>query len=158
MTGSVFSNEDYRLVWIDFIPVTLTAIAALVDLRTREIPDWIWVVILALVPLKAWWLWPDVALWQIPVGALAALLISGLVAWGDRFGGGDVKLFAALGAWFGITAVFPLALWCAIAGLPLAVVAAARGQTDYAYGPAILIGVAVHWMAPDLLGRIGGWA
>ncbi len=146
------------LHWIDIIPVALTAIAALVDLRSREIPDWIWIALVALVPFRVWWLWPELSIWHPVAGAAIALLIGCLVAGNDRFGGGDVKLFAALGAWFGITAVLPLTLWCAIAGLPLAVLAAVRGQTDYAYGPAILIGVAVHWLVPDLLGRIGGWA
>ena len=89
---------------------------------------------------------------------MAALLLGCIIAREDRFGGGDVKLFAALGGWFGITAVIPLALWTAIAGLLLAIVAAARGDKDYAYGPAIFIGACVHWLAPDLLGRIGGWS
>ena len=144
--------------WIDLVPVVLTLVAALVDVRRREIPDSIWVVIVALVPLRVWWLWPEIVLWQLPAGAVVALLLSCIVARNDRFGGGDVKLFAALGAWFGLFSVIPLALWCAIAGLPLALVAAARGKNDYAYGPAILIGVSIHWLMPDLLGRIGGWA
>ena len=146
------------LSWIDLVPIGLTAVATWVDIRRREIPDSIWVAILVLLPLRIWWLWPEIILWQLPVGAVVALVLSCLVARNDRFGGGDVKLFAALGAWFGITAVIPLALWCAIAGLLLAVVAALRGQTDYAYGPAILIGASVHWFFPNLLGRIGGWA
>ena len=146
------------MTWIDLIPVLLVIVAAVIDLRRREIPDWVWIAILVLMPLRVWWLWPQVALWHPLAGAVTALLIGCVVAGDDRFGGGDVKLFAALGAWFGIVAVIPLAMWCAIAGLLLAVVAALRGQKDYAYGPAIAIGVVVHWWIPDLLGRIGGWA
>ena len=77
-----------------------------------------------------------------------------VVGCGDRFGGGDVKLFGALGAWFGLFAVFPLALWIAIAGLPLAIVAAMRKQSDFAYAPAIFAGVCVHCASPDLIQRI----
>jgi Flp pilus assembly protein protease CpaA len=142
---------------IDLIPVFFTAVAAVIDLRRREIPDWIWIAILVLVPIRLWFFWADLVWWHLPLGAFAALGIGCVVAGEDRFGGGDVKLFAALGAWFGLVAVVPLALWCAIAGLPLALIAAFRGQSDFAYGPAILIGVFVHWMVPDLLGRIGGW-
>jgi len=145
------------LHWIDLFPVALTLIATVVDIRRREIPDWIWVAVLVLIPVRVWLLWPSITLWQLPAGAVVALLIGCVVAREDRFGGGDVKLFAALGAWFGLFAVVPLALWCAIAGLPLALIAAFRGKDDFAYGPAILIGVFVHWMVPDLLGRIGGW-
>ncbi len=142
---------------IDLFPIALTSVAAWVDVQRREIPDSIWIAILVLLPIRVWWLWPAVTLWHMPVGAVVALLLGVAVARNDRFGGGDVKLFAALGGWFGITAVAPLALWCAIAGLPLAIVAAVHGKKDYAYGPAILIGASVYWLFPNLLGRIGGW-
>ena len=151
------SPSTLALISIDLLVVLLCLIAAAIDLRFREIPDSIWILIVALMPLRIWWLWPDVPTWHCVVGAVVALAIGGLVAGEDRFGGGDVKLFAALGGWFGIFAVVPLAMWCAIAGLVLAIVAAMRKQNDYAYGPAITIGVIVHWLVPDLLGRIGGW-
>ncbi|WP_158222788.1 A24 family peptidase [Rhodopirellula sp. MGV] len=144
--------------WIDLLPVVMSVIASIVDLRRREIPDTIWIVILVMVPIRIWFLWPAVSPWHLVIGAIAALLLGCLVGRGDRFGGGDVKLFAALGAWFGIAAVVPLALWAAVAGLPLAIIAAWRGQTDFAYGPAIAIGVLTHWLSPNLLGQLGGWA
>ncbi|MEM7478385.1 MAG: A24 family peptidase [Planctomycetota bacterium] len=140
--------------WIDLIPVLIVAIAAGVDLRSREIPDRIWLAILVLIPVRVCWLWPEINLWQLPVGGIVALLLACLIAQGDRFGGGDVKLFAALGAWFGLFAILPLALWIAIAGLPLAVIALLRKQEDFAYGPAILIGVLIHALNPNLLKQI----
>ena len=94
------------------------------------------------------------AWWEHLAGAIVATLAGLLVGRGDRFGGGDVKLFGALGAWFGLFAVFPLALWIAIAGLPLAIVAAMRKQSDFAYAPAIFAGVCVHCASPDLIQRI----
>ncbi|MEL7337208.1 MAG: A24 family peptidase, partial [Planctomycetota bacterium] len=104
---------------VDFIPIALTAVATVIDLRRREIPDWIWAAILLMVPVRAVVLWTDWVWWHSLLGAVVALILACVVAGNDRFGGGDVKLFAALGAWFGIFAVIPLALWCAIAGLPL---------------------------------------
>jgi len=95
-----------------------------------------------------------IAWWEHLAGAVMATGLGVVVGYGDRFGGGDVKLFGALGAWFGLYAVIPLALWIAIAGLPLAVIAAIRKQQDFAYAPAILLGVCVHVAAPDLLQRI----
>ncbi len=147
----------FVLNWVDLIPVALTFVATMVDVKKREIPDWTWISIVALVPLRVWCLWPNVVPYQLVAGAIVALLVGCFVAKGDRFGGGDVKLFAALGAWFGLFAVIPLMLWIAIAGFPLALIAAFRRQDDFAYGPAILAGVAVHWAFPNLLGQIGGW-
>lgn len=138
------------------IPIAVCGVAAVIDLRTREIPDGLPVALLALSPLEiafhsesVWW-------WHL-AGGTAALLIGALVAAGDRFGGGDVKLFTAIGCWFGLAAVIPIALWIAIAGLPLAILAKWRDQSDFAYGPAIFIGVLVHGMMPNLLGRVAGF-
>ncbi len=137
------------------IPLVITGIAAAHDLRTREIPDWTAIALLCGTVMY-------VALGtKFPVGYHligfgVALALAVVVSWGDRFGGGDVKLFAALGAWFGIQGVLPLALWTALAGLPLALIAVARKQKDFAYGPAIFIGVCVHVAVPDLLQRIAG--
>jgi len=53
--------------------------------------------------------------------------------------------------------LIPLSLWTAVAGLPFAVIAAMRSRRDFAYCPAILIGVCVHTIMPDLLQRIVGY-
>jgi len=136
------------------IPVVGTAIAVGCDLRSREIPDWVPIVIVLLIPLQFVVSDHSIAWWQHVAGAIVALTIGLIVGYGDRFGGGDIKLFAALGGWFGLFAVVPLALWISIAGLPLAFWAAARKQGDFAYAPAIFAGVCVHAFVPDLLGRI----
>ncbi len=140
---------------IDLIPVIICGIAVAWDLRTREIPDALSVILLAGALIVAvvgdWDSW-----WRHALGGLVGLLAAALASQGDRFGGGDVKLFASLCAWFGIFSVVPLALWIAIAGLPLSVIAALRKQTDLAYAPAIFIGVCVHVLHPDLFLRIAG--
>ena len=146
------------MVVVDFLacafPTILCGVASVIDVREREIPDWIPVAIVA--GTLVIWLsgFSNLDWWEHLVGALAATLGGLFVGRGDRFGGGDVKLFGALGAWFGLFAVFPLALWIAIAGLPLAIVAAVRKQSDFAYAPAIFAGVGVHCASPDLIQRI----
>ncbi len=136
------------------VPVIICGIAVVHDLRSREIPNWLPLVILLLAPAHLVMTSSGSLWWQHVCGGLVALVTGMIVGHKDRFGGGDIKLFAALGAWFGILSVVPLALWIAIAGLPLAVAAAMRKQSDFAYAPAIFVGVCVHVAAPDLLSRI----
>ncbi|MEM7558104.1 MAG: A24 family peptidase [Planctomycetota bacterium] len=147
-------NELFPIL-SDLFPVIVCSIAVGWDLRTREIPDTLSLVLMAgtlvAIGLGDWSHW-----WRHLLGGVAGLLAAALVSQGDRFGGGDVKLFASLCTWFGIFAVVPLALWIAIAGLPLSVVAALRKQEDLAYAPAIFIGVCVHVLWPDLFLRIAG--
>jgi prepilin peptidase CpaA len=137
-----------------WIPIALCLIAMYFDLRSREIPDWLPLALVALFGARVAALDNPLPWWQHVLGGLFALILGLIVGYGDRFGGGDIKLFGAIGLWFGMAAVLPLALWIAIAGLPLAIIAAVRKQNDFAYAPAILIGVCVHAFAPDLLSRI----
>ncbi|HBJ37724.1 MAG TPA: hypothetical protein DDZ51_23805 [Planctomycetaceae bacterium] len=136
------------------VPLVACCIAVFHDLRTREIPDWLPILMILLFTLR--WILGGASLpwWHHIGGGLVALAIGLVVGYGDRFGGGDIKLFATIGLWFGLFAVVPLALWIAIAGLPLAVIAAARKQNDFAYAPAILVGVCVHVWAPNLLQQL----
>lgn len=140
---------------IDLIPIILCVIAAAWDLRTREIPDTVPVLLLVLLPVKLALIgfsdWP----WHV-LGGVVGFLVAAVIAGRDRFGGGDVKLFAGTAAWFGLGAVIPLAVWIGIAGLPLCILAMLRKQADLAYGPAILMGVCVHAIAPRLLQQIAG--
>ena len=136
------------------LPVLACTVAVYNDLRSREIPDWLPIMLVALLPARLLVMHDLMPWWHHISGGVAALLLGLLVGYGERFGGGDIKLFAALGIWFGLFAVIPLALWIAIAGLPLAIIAALRKQSDFAYAPAILAGVCVHVLVPDLLQRI----
>ncbi len=137
-----------------WLPAVACAIAVIHDLQKREIPDWLPIILAILLPVRLLINEGAFPWWHYVIGGVVALLIGLMVGRGDRFGGGDIKLFAALGLWFGIYAVFPLALWIAIAGLPLAIIAALRTQNDLAYAPAIFIGVCVHCLSPDLVQRM----
>lgn len=136
------------------LPIIASAIAMTFDLRTREIPDWISIALVLLVPIRWWVIGDSLPWWHYALGGGGALVLGLVIGRGDRFGGGDIKLFGALGLWFGVLGIFPLALWIAIAGLPLALIAAARKQSDFAYAPAIFVGVFVHCSLPDLIQRI----
>lgn len=142
---------EASIIWL---PIVISAIAVVFDLRSREIPDSLSVVLALLAFLQLALANSTLTWWSRLLGGLAALTIGVVLAYRDGFGGGDVKLFAALGCWFGLGGVFPLALWIALAGLPLALIAAARKQKDFAYAPAILIGVCVHSFAPHLLHQL----
>jgi prepilin peptidase CpaA len=56
------------------------------------------------------------------------------------WGGGDAKLAAALGAYLGTAGIMAAFFYAALVGGVLAGVAAARGQREVAYGPALVAG------------------
>ena len=75
--------------------------AAITDLRSRQIANWLTGTVALGAPLF-WWasglsLWPDVAL-QLGIAALAFAILAVLFAL-RAMGGGDVKLLTALALW-----------------------------------------------------------
>lgn len=87
------------LVWI--AAILTTAIAAFTDARTERIPNWLTYpsLVLALAVRFALGSFPAVA-----VGLIGLLIAGGILLMLfllGQGGGGDVKLFAALGAWLG---------------------------------------------------------
>ncbi|MCP4886099.1 MAG: prepilin peptidase, partial [Planctomycetaceae bacterium] len=103
---------EATIVWI---PIVIAAIAVVFDLRSREIPDSLPIVLVLLAFLQFALPVASSTWWSHLLGGLLALIAGAVLAHRDGFGGGDVKLFAALGCWFGIGGVFPLALWIALA-------------------------------------------
>jgi len=136
------------------VPVVFALVC---DLRTREIPDWIPLLIVAWACLatatgllhKVTWPWLDLL-----AGALVGLGLGAAVFYLGWPGGGDVKLLAAIGAAVGPWALLSILAWMAFAGGVLALVAAARGKQDFAYVPAIAVGVAVETFWPGGLARV----
>jgi len=127
--------------WTILVPLSVLAIATICDLRTREIPDWL------SIALLVWGLVAKLAGWiELPWMALAMGFGLGLIAtlpffWLGGLGGGDVKLITALGWVIGPVGLLITLLAMALTGGVLAVIAALRGQKDYAYVPAILAGM-----------------
>lgn len=80
----------------------LLAYAAVGDVRSRTIPNWLVLVVAALAPAM-WWasgmsVWPDMA-YQIAI-ATGFLVLFAIFFALNVMGGGDVKLIAALALWF----------------------------------------------------------
>ena len=98
---------------------------------------------------KVTWPWLDLI-----AGALLGLGLSASVFYLGGLGGGDVKLLAAIGAAVGPWALLSILAWMALAGGILALIAAARGKREFAYVPAIAVGVVVETVWPGGLARV----
>jgi Flp pilus assembly protein protease CpaA len=136
--------------WLDLIPICGTALAAWQDARTREIPDGIAGGLLVCGLLVAATGTHSPSLLSALLGFIAAAGLTGLLAWFDGIGGGDVKLLGALGAWVGWPGVVGLLVWTAVGGLFSALTAYRQGRTTFAYGPAIFAGLMMHLATPGL--------
>ena len=121
-------------------------IAAISDLRTRLIHNWLTFGI-ALAAPAFWWasglsLWPGVA-GQIGLGLAAFAALTGLFAVG-AMGGGDVKLLAALALWLPWQPFLMLVVAMALLGGVLTLLCVAwhrigrrTGKLEIPYGVAI---------------------
>lgn len=96
--------------------LAIAGAAAITDWRTGRIPNWLTLPPLAVAPL-AWGLvagWKGVLLVSL-LGAAAAALVPYLMFRRDAAGGGDVKLFAALGAVGGLSLGLEAEVFCFVA-------------------------------------------
>ncbi len=120
-----------------FLLLALLAVASAVDLRRREIPDWIPVVVLAAaVGAKALGFHP-VPAWQMAVGLVVGFAGPfALFALGGM-GGGDVKLSAAVGAALGFPAVLVFLGLFFVFGAGLSLAGRALGARETAQAPAM---------------------
>jgi prepilin peptidase CpaA len=139
------------MLWVPFL---LTLVAVACDLRSREIPNRIPASILvsACVAWAAGWL--DITGAALVGGVALGLALSGVIYWLGGWGGGDVKLLAALGAWLGPTALLSTCFWMAIVGAVLSCVSLARGRRDLAYAPAIAGGLLIYLLWPETLRQL----
>ncbi|MBT2134557.1 prepilin peptidase [Croceibacterium sp. LX-88] len=92
--------------------------AAITDLRSRKIANWLNAGIALAAPLF-WWasgmdLWPDVAM-QLALALLTFAVLCGLFALG-QMGGGDIKLLTALALWIAPFAFLQLLVLMALIG------------------------------------------
>lgn len=91
--------------------------AALIDIETLTIPNWLngWLAFLfvpaVIIAAPGW----DVAGWHLLVGAIAFVVSVGLFFLGV-YGGGDAKLIPAVLLWLGPAGVAPFLVATAIAG------------------------------------------
>jgi len=124
-------------------------VAAVGDIRSRTIPNWLNLAIaLGAIPFWYWSgldLWPDVA-WRIAIAAIVFAVFAGAFALG-MMGGGDVKLVAAIALWLPPAAVLPLLVVMSLAGGALTLLMAVRHRLarrkeplEIPYGVAIAFG------------------
>ncbi len=135
-------------VTVCILILMLLLLATFCDLRTREIPDWIPLAIVALAVVAAAVGAANVRWWMVISGGAVGLAVGAALFRFARLGGGDAKLIAAIGALLGPVGLWFALFWMALAGGLLALIAAARGQRDYAYAPAIAIGFAAYLVYP----------
>ena len=123
--------------------------AAVIDVRTYTIPNWLNLAV-ALLALPFWWavgleLWPDAAIRAgVAFGVFALLALAFYVG---MMGGGDVKLAAALALWFPPLATVKLLVIMSFAGgvvtlIMILIHRAGRkeGRPKIPYGVAIAVG------------------
>lgn len=139
MTG----GEIPSTLWHFVVPACGTLWALVADVMSREIPNRIPLSVTIWAISAEWLGWLPFS-WGSLVLGFAAAFLAGIIGFGFHcLGGGDVKLLAALGASVGLTAVWPLLFWTALAGGVFGLIAACRRQQELAFAPAIAVGVAM---------------
>src|SRR5690349_11882575 len=112
--------HDWRLLAVSPFPVLVIA-AALKDLTSFTIPNWIPLLLIGAFPIAAVGLglgWPAAGL-HLAIGVAA--LVAGMAMFAARWiGGGDAKLFAAAALWLGWPAALSYLFMTALAGGGLA--------------------------------------
>jgi prepilin peptidase CpaA len=97
--------------------VLLLAAAAVWDVATMTIPNWISIAMTALFPLAALfagWSLSDLGV-NLGLG-FAVLVVTFTMFQFKLLGGGDAKLMAATSVWVGLAGVLPFLIWMVIAG------------------------------------------
>jgi prepilin peptidase CpaA len=135
------------------VAILFASVAAIFDLRKREIPNWIAASLVACAFLCTAAGWSDVTWGRLALGALIGLAVTAPLYALGGFGGGDVKLVVALGVALGPAPLLAALFWVAVCGGALAVVALLRGRRDLAYSPAIALGLLLYWIHLELTGH-----
>ncbi len=127
----------------------LLVVAAIGDIRTYTISNWLNAAVALMAPLY-WWsismpLWPDAAI-QLAMG-LGVFVLFAVFFFTGMMGGGDVKLAAALALWFSPASTARFIVIMSIAGGILTLVMLGvhkvkkrEGRPEIPYGVAIAIG------------------
>ena len=137
-----------------WIILSLVIVATVLDLRTREVPDWIALAILTCAVLATAFGWTEIRWPGLLGGMLLGFLCSAPLFYLAGFGGADVKLIAALGATVGPIAILCVLFWTAIAGGVLALAVKCFGKREFAYVPAIAAGLLIQTLWPEGLRNV----
>lgn len=129
------------------------AVIAVIDARTRRIPDLISLPLIAAGLAVAYWL-PLLPIQHHLIGAAVGYaLFAAIGAWyfwrtgTDGLGLGDAKLFAAAGAWLGWQALPMVLLIAALGGLAFSVLRGRTGRhASLAFGPWLALAFWAVWL------------
>lgn len=131
---------EFPYVYLVFIWLLMTM--ALVDIRIELLPDILTIPFLILgvvaANLGALYITPAESAYGALFGYFMPVVACLLVAWRNKyaFGGGDIKLLAALGAWFGIVSLLSVVIMSSII---MMVFCAIKRKRAYAYGPFLVV-------------------
>lgn len=135
---SFFRRIDLITLWVS---LAILAGAVVCDLRSREIPNVFSMCLLLLASTSTGLHWSRVNWLSALAGLGLGLAVGVALFWMGGFGGGDVKLMGSLGAVLGWEGELGVLFWMALFGGLLGVVARMRGHREYAYVPAIALGL-----------------
>lgn len=136
-----------HILSISLLPL-LMIVAALSDLTSLRIPNWLTLLIAVLFFPMAWLTGMPLVEFGWHVAAGAILFVAGIALFALRlFGGGDSKLMAAAGLWFGTSQTLPFLVATVIAGGVLAIAVALWSM--------IMVSAEIHGLEADKgIGRI----
>ncbi len=131
---------------VDIVVIFLVGIAAAVDIKKQIIPDSINGLIFALAILRVI-IGDNLALNERILGffsvSLFMIIINLIIK--DAFGGGDIKLMAVLGAYYGVRIVVLSAIYgillSGICGIILLITNVKNLKDSFALGPFLVVGI-----------------
>ena len=161
-----YGMQWHALAWF-FFGACLICLT-LIDWDTTYLPDNLTLPLLWAGLLLATLGQTDISLSSAVWGAAVGYSSLWLIYWGfklltgkEGMGFGDFKLFAALGAWFGITALIPIILMAAVIGAIVGIAMKFGGQLREGgyipFGPFLALGGAAVWIfdASELMRMVG---
>lgn len=146
------------LSWGLFLWLILTA--ALTDARTQLLPDvltlptlWLGLLLQSFDPLKT--VGSSLAIWGAALGYLSLKLLDGLHVWRrgvNGVGQGDMKLLAAIGAWFGPSPLPILMVMACLLTISFFLIGRITGRPqssskEFAFGPSMAIAAVIYFFA-----------
>ena len=142
LTG--FAMQHFGTLGLGFLMFYLLGLLLLaeIDYRTFLLPDILTVPLLLAglltSVLHVGFVTPEESVFGAVIGYVLPVLVSLLIVWRNKeaFGGGDIKLLSAIGAWLGIEGLLYVVALSSVLGLFYGLI---RRQRSLAFGPMIAL-------------------